>query len=87
MIEHSTTIRAGIKKYIHIDQGRNAANKKDGGDRPVYAIQVPADGTSYKCHSLKIKGETEWVGNGKKLSCGAIHYGITHAEIVTTVRQ
>lgn len=85
MIEHSVTLAAGTIKRIHIDQHRNAANKKDGGDRPVYTIQ--AKGGPYKAHEVHISGPSQFLGNTDPLSCGAIHYLVTRSKVRTVVRK
>lgn len=85
MIEHSITLPEGRIKRVHIDQQRNAANKADGGDRPVYTIQY--GGVSHKAHDVLIDGPSEFKGNSNPLSCGAIHYLETTAQIRTVVRD
>lgn len=84
MIEYEVILPAGLVKRVHIDQHRNAANKKDGGDRPVYTVQ--AQGGPYKAHEVHIDGPSTFVGNGPSLSCGAIHYLTTYAELRTVIR-
>lgn len=83
--EKNVTLPAGKIKRVHIDQHRNAANKKDGGDRPVFTVQY--DGNPYKGHDIKVNGPSTFVGNGRQLSCGAIHYLETTAEVEIVVRQ
>lgn len=84
IIETPATLPEGKIKRIHIDQHRNAANKSDGGDRPVYTVQY--DGNPYKAHEVEVLGPATFIGNGRQLSCGAIHYLETTAEVRTVIR-
>lgn len=85
MIEHEVTLPEGTIKRIHIDQHRNKANKADGGDRPVYTVQC--GGVSHKAHEVVIYGQSVFKGNASALSCGAIHYLETTAEVSTVIRS
>lgn len=60
------------KKYIHVNQHKIRANKKNGTNEPVITIKEGRNNTY--CHAVDIKGPSRVVygGNDKPLlSCGA----------------
>jgi hypothetical protein len=60
------------KTYIHVNQHKIRANKKNGTDEPV--ITVKKGSTNTYCHEVEINGPSRVVygGNDKPLlSCGA----------------
>ena len=60
------------KKYIHVNQHKIRANKKNGTNEPV--ITIKEGRTNTYCHEVKILGPSTVVygGNDKPiLSCGA----------------
>ena len=60
------------KTYIHVNQHKIRANKKNGTDEPV--ITVKKGSTNTYCHEVEINGPSRVVygGNYKPLlSCGA----------------
>lgn len=60
------------KTYIHVNQHKIRANKKNGTDEPV--ITVKKGRTNTYCHEVEINGPSRVVygGNDKPLlSCGA----------------
>jgi hypothetical protein len=85
MIEHSTTIRAGLVKRLHVDQHRIKHNTKTGDDLPVLTVQ--AQGGPYKAHEVEILGPSRLVYDGRTLSCGAKVWIECDAEVVLTVRD
>ena len=61
-----------VKKYIHVNQHKIRANKKNGTNEPV--ITVKEGRTNTYCHEVKITGEAivKYGGNDKPLlPCGA----------------
>tara|TARA_X000001388_G_scaffold21957_1_gene14945 strand:- start:182 stop:445 length:264 start_codon:yes stop_codon:yes gene_type:complete len=61
-----------VKKYIHVNQHKIRANKKNGTNEPV--ITVKQGRTNTYCHEVKITGEVtvKYGGNDKPLlPCGA----------------
>ena len=61
-----------VKKYIHVNQHKIRANKKNGTNDPV--ITVKEGRTNTYCHEVKITGEVtvKYGGNDKPLlPCGA----------------
>ena len=60
------------KKYIHVNQHKIRANKKNGTDEPV--ITIKEGKTNSYCHEVKVNGPSvvKYGGNDKPLlSCGA----------------
>ena len=60
------------KKYIHVNQHKIRANKKNGTDEPV--ITIKEGRTNTYCHEVKVNGPSviKYGGNDKPLlSCGA----------------
>ena len=60
------------KKYIHVNQHKIRANKKNGTDEPV--ITIKEGKTNTYCHEVKVNGPSviKYGGNDKPLlSCGA----------------
>ena len=60
------------KTYIHVNQHKIRANKKNGTDEPV--ITVKSGRTNRYCHAVKILGDSvvRYGGNDKPiLNCGA----------------
>ena len=60
------------KTYIHVNQHKIRANKKNGTDEPV--ITIKKGRTNTYCHEVEINGPSRVVygGNDKPLlSCGA----------------
>jgi|TARA_B100001287_G_C22601912_1_gene490842 hypothetical protein len=60
------------KTYIHVNQHKIRANKKNGTDEPVITIKKGSSNTY--CHEVEIHGPSRVVygGNDKPLlSCGA----------------
>ena len=61
-----------VKKYIHVNQHKIRANKKNGTDEPV--ITIKEGKTNTYCHEVKVNGPSvvKYGGNDKPLlSCGA----------------
>ncbi len=61
-----------VKKYIHVNQHKIRANRKNGTNEPV--ITVKQGRTNTYCHEVKITGEVtvKYGGNDKPLlPCGA----------------
>jgi|TARA_R100001086_G_scaffold200110_1_gene116361 hypothetical protein len=70
------------KKYIHVNQHKIRANKKNGTDEPV--ITIKEGKTNTYCHEVKVNGPSviKYGGNDKPLlSCGARVVIQTNAEI------
>lgn len=70
------------KKYIHVNQHRIRANKKNGTD--YYVIAVKEGKTNTYCNSVEILGPSKVIygGNDKPLlSCGARVVIETEAEV------
>ena len=70
------------KKYIHVNQHKIIANKKNGTDEPV--ITIKEGKTNTYCHEVKVNGPSviKYGGNDKPLlSCGARVVIQTNAEI------
>lgn len=57
-----------------------AANKKDGGDRPIFTIKE--NGKTVYAKEVEILGPSKLVYRKKPLSCGANSWIVTHSEIV-----
>ncbi len=73
-------LRKGIIKRIHVSQVNLRANRKDGGDRPLFTIQT-STGPVYASH-VDIRGKSELVGSpNKPLKCGARVWIETIAEV------
>ena len=71
-----------MKKYIHVNQHKIRANKKNGTDEPV--ITIKAGKTNTYCHEVEVLGSSiiRYGGNDKPiLSCGARVVIETEAEI------
>lgn len=84
MIEESVTIRAGLKKRLHVDQARIRRNTKTGSNDPPITVQ--ARGGPYKAHRAVIDGPSELVYEPEDpLSCGARLWIFTEAEVHLTV--
>ena len=61
-----------VKKYIHVNQHKIRANKKNGTNKPV--ITIKEGRTNTYCHEVKVLGECiiKYGGNDKPLlPCGA----------------
>ena len=61
-----------MKTYVHVNQHKIRANKKDGTDLPVITIKRGKSNTY--CHEVEILGPSvvKYGGNDKPLlSCGA----------------
>ena len=70
------------KKYIHVNQHKIRANKKNGTDEPV--ITIKEGKTNSYCHEVKVNGPSvvKYGGNDKPLlSCGARGVIQTDSEI------
>ena len=70
------------KKYIHVNQHKIRANKKNGTDEPV--ITIKEGKTNTYCHEVAIHGDSvvKYGGNDKPLlSCGARVVIETNAEV------
>jgi hypothetical protein len=70
------------KKYIHVNQHKIRANKKNGTNDPVIAVKEGRKNTYG--HSVRINGPSEVIygGNDKPiLSCGARVVIMTQSEI------
>ena len=70
------------KKYIHVNQHKIRANKKNGTNEPV--ITIKEGRTNTYCHSVVINGPSKvsYGGNDKPLlSCGARVVIETEADI------
>lgn len=71
------------KKYIHVNQHKIRANKKNNTNEPV--ITIKQGKTNTYCHEVKILGEStvRYGGNDKPiLSCGARVVIETEADII-----
>jgi hypothetical protein len=71
-----------MKKYIHVNQHKIRANKKNGTDEPV--ITIKAGKTNTYCHEVEVLGSSiiRYGGNDKPiLSCGARVVIETESEI------
>tara|TARA_R100000458_G_scaffold42852_1_gene40761 strand:- start:1040 stop:1276 length:237 start_codon:yes stop_codon:yes gene_type:complete len=71
------------KKYIHVNQHKIRANKKNNTNEPV--ITIKHGKTNTYCHEVKILGEStiKYGGNDKPiLSCGARVVIETEADII-----
>ena len=71
-----------MKKYIHVNQHKIRANKKNGTDEPV--ITIKEGKTNSYCHEVKVNGPSvvKYGGNDKPLlSCGARVVIQTNSEI------
>lgn len=65
-----STIRKGLIKRIHVSQVNLRANRKDGGDRPVFTIQTSRG--PVKARDVVIFGPSKLVSRPRKpLKCGA----------------
>jgi hypothetical protein len=70
------------KKYIHINQHKIRANKKNGTNDPVITVKEGRKNTYG--HSVRINGPSKVIygGNGKPvLSCGARVVIVTESEV------
>ena len=70
------------KKYIHVNQHKIRANKKNGTDEPVITVKEGKSNTY--CHEVKMLGESivKYGGNDKPiLSCGARVVIVTEGEV------
>ena len=70
------------KKYIHVNQHKIRANKKNGTNEPVITVKEGKSNTY--CHEVKILGESivKYGGNDKPiLSCGARVVIVTEGEV------
>lgn len=70
------------KKYIHVNQHKIRANKKNGTDEPVITVKEGKKNTYG--HSVKIHGESTvmYGGNDKPiLPCGARVVIVTEADV------
>ena len=70
------------KTYIHVNQHKIRANKKNGTDEPV--ITVKKGRTNTYCHEVEINGPSRVVygGNDKPLlSCGARVVMVTESDV------
>lgn len=73
-------IRGGIVKRIHVSQVNLRANRRDGGDRPVFTIQTSA-GPVYASR-VNMRGQAELISSPHKpLKCGARIWIETRAEV------
>ena len=71
-----------LKTYIHVNQHKIRANKKNGTDEPVITIKQGALNTY--CHEVEVLGPSKirYGGNDKPiLSCGARVVIETESEI------
>jgi hypothetical protein len=67
-------------KRIHVNRHHIAANKKDGGNRPIYTVKTHQ--RNYKGHSVRVDGALDFVdGQAKPLNCGAVAWGETRAPV------
>ncbi len=63
-------IKAGLLKRIHVNQHHVKANKKDGGNRPVFTVKTYKENVT--CYHVDVRGGVELVNRpNKPLSCGA----------------
>jgi len=68
MIEHDGRKTPHV---IHVNRHHIAANKKDGGNRPVYTIKPYKYGKPVYCREVSWQGASRAVYDGSSLSCGA----------------
>lgn len=68
-------------KRIHVNKHHIAANRKDGGNRPIYTVKTYEG--NYYGHEVRVCGESTLVnGQDNPLSCGAVAWAETHARVV-----
>lgn len=73
-------LQAGTIKRIHVSQVDIRANRKDGGDRPVFTIQTSKG--PLKARAVEIRGASEVIYRATRpLSCGARVWIETKAEV------
>ncbi len=73
-------LNKGTIKRIHVSQVNLRANRKDGGNRPLFTIQT-SKGPVYASH-VDIRGKSALVGSeNKPLKCGARIWIETTAEV------
>lgn len=67
-------------KRIHVNKHHIAANKKDGGDRPIYTVKTHR--SNVKGSHVHVDGPLEFIdGQDKPLNCGAVAWGETRAPV------
>jgi hypothetical protein len=75
------TEKAGSLKRIHVNRHHIAANKKDGGRRPVYTVKVMGQKTPVYARSVIIDGPSHCMADEDQLSCGARVWIETNAQL------
>lgn len=73
------SIRRDIVKRIHVIQANLRANRKDGGNRPVFTIQTSSG--PIRARKVEIIGKSTLVNSPKPLKCGARVWIETRAEV------
>ncbi len=73
-------LRGGLTKRIHVSQVNLRANRKDGGNRPVFTVQM-SSGPLYGS-KIDIRGPSELISRPERpLKCGARIWIETKAEV------
>ena len=72
-------IRRDLIKRVHVSQVRIRANRKDGGERPVFTIQTSSGPIA--ASRVEIKGPSSLVHSKRPLPCGARVWIETRAEV------
>jgi len=70
-----------MKSVIHVNRHNIAANKKDGGNRPVFTVKDYL--MNRKGNSVTVDGEVEFIYDSENpLKCGAVAWAQTKAEVI-----
>ena len=73
-------LERGLLKRIHVNQHHVRANKKDGGERPVFTVKTYKENVT--CHHVDVKGGVTLVNRPEKpLACGATVWIETRDEV------
>lgn len=68
-------------KRIHVNRHHIAANRKDGGNRPIYTVKTYM--ATHPAREVRICGESIFVdGQAKPLNCGAVAWVETYSTVV-----
>jgi hypothetical protein len=67
------------RAILHVNRAMIAANAKDGGNRPVYAIK--SNGITRYAREVVIHGPSRLVHDGWQLACGARAWVSTDAPL------
>lgn len=68
-------------KRIHVNKHHIAANRKDGGNRPIYTVKTYR--SNHYGRNVHVDGPLTFVdGQDTPLSCGAVAWAETRATVI-----